>query len=384
MRLAAFTSGRQDAGIIAPVLRALAGGPVESVLVAGGLHRRDGAPPAAIEGITVAAHIDALPEDDGDAAIAACAGRTASGLAGVLPGLGAEGMLLVGDRTETLAAGLAATCLRLPVIHLHGGEVTRGAIDDACRDALSQLAHLHCVAHQAARMRLLQLGIAPDRIHVSGAPGLDACFAPPAPSAELAAHLGIAELPWPLLALTHHPATLGDDPEAEIRAVLAGVQAALSAHPDALVIATAANRDAGGERINAILQRQAAEDRRWRLAGALGHRLYRTLLAHADAVVGNSSSGIIEAPVFGVPVLNLGARQAGRLRCPEVLDLPAEAAAIATALAGILAAPRRLRPAAPRATAYGDGRSAERIATAIAAFAALPHARRLARAGDPP
>jgi len=383
MRLALFSSGRQDAGIIAPVMRALIGGPVTPLLIAGGLHRRDGAVPERIEGLAVAAAIDVLPDDDSDAAIAVAAGRTTTELAALLPRLAAEALLLVGDRSETLAAAVAATCLRLPIIHLHGGEVTRGAIDDACRDALSQLAQLHAVAHEPARLRLRALGIDDARIHVTGAPGLDACFAPVASAGELAALLGVGALPWPLLAVTHHPATLGSDPADEIAAVLAGIDDALATHPQALVVATAANRDAGGERINARLAAQAARDPRWRVRTALGHRLYLSLLAHADVVIGNSSSGIIEAPLFAVPVLNLGSRQDGRLRCPGTSDLPAERHAIATALHAALALPRRPRPAPAQATVYGDGRSAPRIATTIVDFARLPPSRRLARAEGP-
>ena len=386
MRLAAFSSGRQDLGILAPVLRACAGTAIEPNLICAGLHLRSGLRPDMVEGVLVAAWLDALPADDSDAAIAAAAAATTAQLATALGRLQAEALLLVGDRTETLGAALAATCLRLPIIHLHGGEITTGAIDDACRDAISQLAHVHAVAHPAARERLHRLGIDDRRIRVCGAPALDACFAPPDPTAgdELAAHLGVPTLPRPLLALTHHPATLGGDPLAEIAAVIAGVDEALAGQPQALVVATAANRDAGGERINAALAAHCAASPRWRLVQALGQARYRALLAHADVVVGNSSSGIIEAPVFGLAVLNLGERQAGRLRCAGVVDVPAERRAIAQALRLALAAPPRSRPAQPRATAYGDGLAAPRIAAAIAAFASMPPRLRLNRFGELP
>ncbi len=385
MNLAVFSSGRQDIGILAPVIHACAGIGVSSRLVCAGLHLRGGQRPAAIEGIPVAAWLDAIPADDTDAAIASAAAATTAQLSTVLTGLAVEALLLVGDRTETLAAAVAATCLRVPIIHLHGGEVTTGAIDDACRDAICQLAHLHAVAHHAARERLHRLGIDDRRIRVTGAPALDACFAPPDVTGdELAAHLGLQALPRPLLAVTHHPATLGGDPLTEIAELIAGIEQALAAHPQALVVATAANRDAGGERINTAIAAQCAASPRWRLVEALGQARYRALLAHADVMVGNSSSGIIEAPVFGLPVLNLGERQAGRLRCAGVIDVPAERAAIANALRRVLAEPHRPRPAKARATAYGDGEAAPRIAGAIAAFARLPPRLRLDRMGELP
>jgi UDP-hydrolysing UDP-N-acetyl-D-glucosamine 2-epimerase len=386
VKLAAFSSGRQDAGIIAPVLRACAGGPVQPLLVCAGLHLRSAPPPASIEGIPVAAWLDALPAGDDDAAIAAAAAATTAQLAPVLIRLAADALLVAGDRSETLAAALAATCLRLPIVHLHGGEITTGAIDDACRDAISQLAQLHAVAHAPARDRLIAMGIDARRIAVTGAPGLDACFAPVDAGAatELAAHLKLTDLPHPLITLTHHPATLGGDPTSEIAAVLAGVDAAICDHPDAVVVATAANCDAGGERINAALAAHCANAHHWRLVHALGHRLYRTLLAHADVVVGNSSSGIIEAPVFGLPVLNIGARQDGRHRCPGIVDLPADPTAIADALRVALQQPRRPHPARAAASDYGDGHAGPRIASLLAAFADLPPRRRLDRSGALP
>ena len=154
MRLAVFTSGRQDLGLLSPICRAVVGtAGMELLLLAGGMHWRGGRREH-LDGLRVRAWVEGLPEDDREVAIAAAAGQTTTGLARTLAGLQADALLVAGDRSETLAAGLAATCLRLPLVHLHGGEETTGAIDNACRHALTRLAHLHFVAHPDFAPRL--------------------------------------------------------------------------------------------------------------------------------------------------------------------------------------------------------------------------------------
>lgn len=369
MIVTVVTTGRQDWGILAPVARALAAQPgLQLRLVAGGLHLRAGRRDQ-LDGLPVDAWIGGLPDGDDEVAVARAAADAARSLAEVLPSLSADAVLVAGDRTETLAIGLAATCLRLPLIHLHGGETTRGAIDDACRHALTMLSRLHVVAHQGFADRLHSWGIPPGRVVVSGAPSLDAMLAAELPGGdELSAFLGRG-LGAPLVLVTHHPATLGDDPHREVAALIAGVDQALAACPAALVVATRANSDAGGAVVNAALAGHAGRDRRWLLASDCGSRRWWGLMARAAALVGNSSSAILEAPSFDLAAVNIGRRQEGRLRLGNVLDVPAEApeiaAALATAIARTPPGPRR-----PHATAYGDGKASARIAAAVAALAA--------------
>jgi UDP-hydrolysing UDP-N-acetyl-D-glucosamine 2-epimerase len=297
---------------------------------------------------------------------------------------GAEALMLVGDRSETLAAGLAATCLRLPIVHLHGGEETTGAIDNACRHALSKLAHLHAVSHASFRTRLIAMGEAPGRVVVSGAPAIDLMLSTAmVPAAELERHLGLERLGAPLVLFTHHPTTLGGlSPQAEIAAVLGGLERALVGVDDARVVMTRANADTGGAAINAALVELARRDPRFVLAHDLGSARWWSLLALAQVMVGNSSSGILEAPSFSLPVVNIGERQHGRLRVHPVIDVPADAHAIAGAIERVLADPRV--PAPPRPSPYGDGQAARRIRAAVEALAALPPAKRLAKTEDLP
>lgn len=380
MIAAVLTTGRQDWGILRPVWRALAAEPALTPrLVVGGMHLRDGRRPEALDGVAVDACLDDLPIGDDDSAIAAAAARTAAGVAARLPELGAECLLLAGDRTETLAAAASATCLRLPVCHLHGGETTLGAIDDRCRHAITRLASLHAVAHPTYAERLRRWGEPEERIVVSGAPALDDLLANrPAGLDELACAVG-RPLRAPLVLLTHHPATLGMDPHREAEALLAGVREALAAHPDATVVATRPNTDAGGAAIAEALAHASAADRRFVVAGDLGSARWWGLMARAAVLVGNSSSGLIEAPCFDLPVVNIGERQRGRLRVGRVADVPPEAVRIAEALADALAGGHGLAVRPARPSPLGDGSAGARISAALVRLASLPPAARLGK-----
>jgi UDP-hydrolysing UDP-N-acetyl-D-glucosamine 2-epimerase len=246
------------------------------------------------------------------------------------------------------------------------------------------------VAHERFAERLKSWGERPDRVYVVGAPALDAahCLTPLEPAA-LARSLGRERLGTPLVLLTHHPTTLGElSAAAEVAAVLDGVRTALAAHPDALVVMTAANVDTGGAAINAALRGAAAADpHRFELVESLGARRYHSMMALADVMVGNSSSGILEAPTYDLPVVNVGDRQRGRLRVGRVADVPVDAGAVGCAVRAVtdvLTDPvpsRTPRPARP--TAYGDGRAAHRLLAVLHAIADEPELRRLVKEHAP-
>lgn len=203
-------------------------------------------------------------------------------------------ILLLGDRFETLAAALAATVFNVPIAHIHGGEASFGSFDNQIRDAVTKLAHIHFVAAPEFKLRLVEgLGEDPKRVHVVGAPELD----------------NLADLPprepGKYFVCTYHPATLGTD---DMPALLE----ALDRFPDYKAIWTGVNNDPGGDRIRRAL---SGHDVR-----SLGPREYVALCRNAAAVVGNSSSGIIEAPTLGVSTVNVGSRQDGRLRGPSIFD----------------------------------------------------------------
>jgi len=223
---------------------------------------------------------------------------------------------------------VAALPLRIPVAHLHGGELTRGAIDDALRHSITKLSHLHFVAAPEYGRRVRQLGEEPWRIVVSGAPGLDGLAEEEPPSAdEIRVKWGI-DVRRAFLLATFHPVTLQHDrAEAQAKELLAAIRG--SGLP---AVFTAPNADTRGRRVARLLRGFAASRPGDRFVDSLGSRGYFGLMRHATAMVGNSSSGLVEAPSFRLPVVNVGVRQEGRLRAANVIDVPCERGAILRAL----------------------------------------------------
>lgn len=227
-------------------------------------------------------------------------------------------VLVVGDRYETFAAAVAAFFLEIPIVHVHGGEVTRGALDDSLRHAITKLASVHCVSHPAYASRVIQLGEQPDSVHVVGSLGVDQLSGIVLKNrAALEADLGIS-LRAQIFLVTYHPVTNGErDSSVEARALVE----ALEAFPEATVVLSMPNADPGHEAIAGVLQ-EAAElnPGKWYFFPSLGQINYWSLMAISTAVVGNSSSGILEAPFFSVPTVNVGPRQDGRVSAPSVLN----------------------------------------------------------------
>lgn len=361
--IAVLTTGRQDWGILRSVCAAIRAEPgLRLLLVAGGMHlsARHG---RTLDGLVA----DGFPPDatldwvGDDTPADVQAGIALERIGAWLRGARPDALVLVGDRFETAAAALAATIDGVPIVHLHGGEQTLGAFDDALRHAVTKLAHLHLVSHEEHRRRVIALGEDPATVHVIGAPGLDNLAREDLPDRDaLAETLGIV-LPSPLVVVTVHPATLDADPAGAARAVAA----AMDAVPATYVI-TLPNVDPGSAEVASLMEAAGRSDGRVTVR-ALGERRYWGLLRIADAVLGNSSSGVIEAPAAGVPVVNVGDRQAGRRRDGLVLDAPADAAAVTAALRSALepATHDAARAARPR---LADGRAGERAARMIAAW----------------
>ncbi|MGO9373408.1 MAG: UDP-N-acetylglucosamine 2-epimerase [Syntrophobacteraceae bacterium] len=266
----------------------------------------------------------------------------------------AEALIIVGDRFETVSASLGATLARIPIVHLHGGEETEGAFDNAFRHAITKLSHLHFTSHQDHTARILAMGEDPATVHTVGAPGLDNLLRPDlADRKELEATLGI-RLRSPVVIVTLHPATLGGDPAIEVAAMVSAMDSVEAAY-----VITLPNADPGNETLQQALIR--ASSRPGRVAvEALGERRFWGLLRIADAMLGNSSAALIEAPVVGLPAVNIGDRQKGRLRGQNVLDVPPLPGAIIAALKKALTAQfRASASAAP--SPFGKGGASSRI-----------------------
>lgn len=373
-RVLFISTSRADFGIWQPVLRCAAraqqAGLLEPGLVlASAMLDEAGRPSEQLDnrGVRVVATVGCLPQ--GDRPIDACAAsaRAVDGFARAFEANRPELVMVLGDRYEMHAAAVAAVMLSIPLGHVHGGEVTLGAVDELFRHSMTKLAQVHFVATKSFAGRLIQMGEPADRVHVTGAPGLDELPDPRQAASsqarsQLAAELGLS-LDEPFLLATIHPETATGLSAAEQTAALFGALR----QDGRRVIFTDSNHDPQGMELNQRVAEACSRYeplRHWARIVQPGRERYLRLMALADSVVGNSSSGILEAASFAKPVINIGRRQEGRLRAGNVIDCPWEAAAINQALihAG---EPAFLRSLNGLVNPYGDGRAGGRIVDII-------------------
>ncbi len=375
-RIACITTSRADAGIYHPLLTALTAESAWDVTcLAGGTHLSSGFGHTIdvfsdIPQLTTVA-VDHLVPGDGPIEVAATAGgaveQYARTIATNLPDL----VFVLGDRTEMLAATLAALIHTIPIAHLHGGDITEGAYDNQCRHAISKLSHVHFAALPEHAERIKCMGEESWRVHTVGAPALDVLreFKPSTVS-ELSDAVGI-DFSRPTVVVVFHPETLHHWPAArQIEELLQGLHSI-----DANVLMIGPNADVGHSAIRDAMQRFVALRENACLVTSLSQHRYWSCLSHAAVLLGNSSSGIIEAACFSLPVVNVGDRQAGRMQSANVLDVAMDRGEIAAALG------KALKPAFREdlrgmANPYGNGHAAERI---VAALHALPDRDKLLR-----
>jgi UDP-hydrolysing UDP-N-acetyl-D-glucosamine 2-epimerase len=363
--IAVVTGSRADYGLLRPVLRAIEDAPglVLRLLVCGAhLSPRFGMTVGNIEadGFTIAERLDILAGTDTPNEIAQSTANAVSAFARAFERSRPDLLVLLGDRYEMLSAAIAALPFAIPIAHIHGGELTEGAIDEAARHSLTKLSHVHFVTTEAYRRRVIQLGEQPDRVFVSGAPGLDNLRAiAPTPVAELSRKFGIAFDPAPLL-VTFHSETLEVPRMAEHLAALMEALAS-AARP---VVFTYPCADTAARQIVEAIEAFVAARSDAIVVKNLDTADYFGMMAAAAAMVGNSSSGIIEAPSFHLPVVNIGNRQRGRLRAANVIDCAPEQAAIGAAIARAVD-PGFRKTIGAAANPYGDGRAAERIVAVL-------------------
>lgn len=239
-----------------------------------------------------------------------------------------DALILLGDRFETCAAAVAATLNRIPIVHLYGGEETEGAFDNALRHAISKLSHLHFVANPVYARRLVTMGENPDSIHVAGLLSLDLISRQTLPGrVVLEQTLGV-KLESPIGLVTLHPTTLG---EGKIQEEFDTLLRAMREYP-ATWIVSLPNSDPGGIIIRDLWCKASRQISNLHCFHSLGEIQYWGIMKLATVVIGNSSSGLTEAPFFGVPSINLGSRQDGRLRSASVVDVPFSTQSIVQAL----------------------------------------------------
>jgi len=365
--IALVTGSRADYGLLLwPIRRILEEPSFKLSIMATGMHL---APEFGMtvdqitaDGFEVAKRIPILDKRDDATAMADAIGKAVGGFAHAYDELKPDLVLVLGDRYETFAAAQAAFVKKIPIAHLFGGDVTDGALDDVFRHSISKMASIHFPTHADAARRLRQLGEAEDRIHAVGSTGIDAILRAPqiAPS-DLEKSLG-HKLGGRYLLVTFHPVTLDALPSLDqLNELLAALDAI---DPAIAIVFTLANADSDGRALNATIEAFAKKRPNTFAHVSLGAERYLNLMRRAAAVVGNSSSGLYEAPSFDVPTVNIGRRQDGRLRASSVIDSPPERAAIGAAIQKALAL-------APQGTVnpYGDGQAASRI---VAVLKAIP------------
>ena len=282
------------------------------------------------DGFTITEKVEMLLSSDSAVGTAKSMGLGVIGFADALTRMKPDVLVILGDRFEALAVAQTAMILRIPIAHIHGGEITEGAYDDAIRHAITKLSLLHFTSTETHRNRVIQLGENPRRVFNVGAVGLDHLQRSELMSVEELATSLSFKLDQPYLLVTYHPVTLASEPAIESFSNLLN---ALDQFPELQVILTYPNADDGGRAIIPLLEAYAKKQpQRVIVIPSLGQRRYLSAVKHAAAVVGNSSSGIIEVPSFKVPTVNLGERQRGRLAAQSVFHCPTTTEAIVKTL----------------------------------------------------
>lgn len=358
-KICVVTTTRADYSHLFPLLKRLeADAGFELQVVATGTHlsAEFGSTGKAIEadGFRIAAKPRILVKGDTPAALARSLGLGVGAFAGVLARLAPDLLIVTGDRYEMLAPALAALPARIPSAHISGGDLTEGAYDDSIRHSLTKLSHLHFATNSDSQTRLHQLGEDPRRVFNVGSLCIDSIrLTPKTARKRLEAELAF-KFRERNVVVTYHPETSSlRDASGDAARVLAALA---KLGPDVGILITKPGLDVGSYGIMKAIDAFCAGNPAARAFSSLGQRRYYGVLAVADAVVGNSSSGIMEAPSFGVPTVNIGDRQKGRVRAASVIDCPPETGRIFSAIqdAFALDCSRVVNP-------YGNGRAAEKI-----------------------
>lgn len=374
-RICVCTGTRSEYGILRPVMRAISRQRGLTLqVVAAGMHLSPEfghtIDDIIADGFAVNTRVEMLPRKDTRAAMAESVGRGIIGFTSAFERLKSDVVVVLGDRTEAFAAATAAVLSGRILAHIHGGDRAEGGYDDYMRHAITKLAHVHFAATKGAARRIERLGEPKSRIIVTGAPGLDEIRPAklPSPAATKRA-LGVpAGLPL-VLCVQHSISTHPESAAAEITETL---EALAAVHTPTVVVYP--NSDAGGRAIIKIIesfQRRHALDATdaagWLIARKnLPRSEYLAVMKAARVMVGNSSSGIIEAASFSLPVVNIGRRQAGRERSGNTVDIPPKRGAILRAIRKIFSEESLLNRHRPAKNVYGDGRASQRIAQALA------------------
>ncbi len=281
------------------------------------------------DGICIDRKIDILPCSDNASGISKSMGLAMIGFADYFDESNPNLLVVLGDRYETFAVCVAAVNARIPIVHIHGGETTEGALDEVFRHAITKMSYLHFTSTEEYRKRVIQLGESPDRVFCYGAIGVENVLNEHVLSREILSKEMDFNFFDDYAVVTYHPVTLGNStPVYDIAELLA----ALDQCRQLRYVITKANADAGGHEINKCLEKYANEHKNVKVVASLGSLKYYSALKYARMVIGNSSSGIIEAPSFHIPTVNVGDRQKGRTQAESVINCKTDRKSIISAI----------------------------------------------------
>jgi UDP-hydrolysing UDP-N-acetyl-D-glucosamine 2-epimerase len=363
-RIAVVTSSRADYSHLFWPLKLMSEHPdvdLRLIVMASHLSPEFGATIREIEkdGFPIATRVECLLSSDSDVGMAKSIGVAVLSLADTLGTMRPDLLLLIADRYEMLAPATVALSLRIPIAHIEGGEISEGAIDDAVRNALTKMSHVHFTSTEGARARVISMGEEPWRVHRAGAPSLDHLRRSALLSRkEVEARCG-ADFSTPALLIAYHPVTLEQDTTVEAGALFAALETIAEKGKSQLLFCYP-NADAGSRSLIERTREFLARHPCGKVFVNLDAVTYWSLLRCVDVMVGNSSSGIMETASFALPTVNIGMRQKGRERAVNVRDASPEAAAILAQI-DIARSVAFRASLAGMTSPYGDGHASERI-----------------------
>ena len=368
--IAVFTGTRAEYGLLSNIIKGLDESlDAELVLMVGGMHLSPefGRTVTEIEsdGIRVSARLEFLLSSETPVGISKSMGLAIISAAEFFDRQRPDILVLLGDRFEALAVAQAAMLTRVPIAHIHGGEITEGLIDEAIRHSITKMSHLHFAATDTYASRIRQLGEDPERIFNFGAPGIDNVK-----NLKLLSRKALSDsinfsLGKKFMVITHHPVTLSSNAGVE---GLANLLTVLDEYPEYQLIISYPNADASNRALIELLEKYYLKDKeRTFLTRSLGLIRYLSAVKLCKLVLGNSSSGLIEAPSLGVPTVNIGDRQKGRMHGDSVLSCDDSSASIRKTIEHALSDSFRQMVKKSK-NPYGDGQASEKILDVLINF----------------